>query len=205
MKDQPEFPPEPLRPEFLAEAARRQGWALDSAPLFHTMNRSREMAFSFARFGLGSLLLLNAAGLFALPTLAQVLGAHLGTHAQLSVSSMGAFVIGVTAAAAATLTAFLAMYRDSIVLYDHLERIGEARGPYGLTADSFVASKIALERNLRRDVRMRGRAVRLGLVAFGAFIVGAVFAAMLLATTVPAQPIQLRLETSAPAAALPPI
>jgi len=205
MKDQPEFPPEPLRPEFLAEAARRQGWALDSAALFATMTRSREMAFSLARFALGALLLLNGAGLFALPTLAQVMGARLGDHAQLGVSCMAAFVIGLTAAAGATLMAFLAMYRDSVVIYDHLERIGEARGPYGMTADTFVTSKIALERKLRRDVRMRSRALRFGILAFGSFVVGAIFTAMLLATSVPSAPSHLRIEASAPVAALPPI
>jgi hypothetical protein len=205
MKDQPEFPPEPLRPEFLAEAARRQGWALDSAPLFATLYRSREMAFSFARFALGGLLLLNAAGLFALPILAEVLGARLGDQAQLAVSSVGAFVIGITAAAAATLMAFLAMYRDSVVIYDHLARIGEARGPFGMTADTFVTSKIALERNLRRDGQMRSRAVRFGILAFGSFVIGAIFSAMILATTIPSPPIHLRIEASTTATPLPPI
>ncbi|MGH6989720.1 MAG: hypothetical protein ACREE3_07470, partial [Stellaceae bacterium] len=197
MKDQPEFLPEPLRPEFLAEAARRQGWALDSAPLFQTMTRSREMAFSLARFALGAMLLLNLAGLFALPTLAQVLGARLGDHAQLAVSTIAAFVIGLTAAAFATLLAFLAMYRDSAVIYDHIERIGEARGPFGMTADSFVTSKIALERDLRRDQRMRARALRLGGLAFGSFVIGAIFTTMVLASTIPGPPIHLRVETSA--------
>jgi hypothetical protein len=205
MKDQPEFPPEPIRPEFLSEAARRQGWALDAAPLFQTMNRSREMAFGFARFALGALLLLNAAGLFALPTLAQVLGARLDNHAQLAVSCMGAFVIGLTSAAAATMMAFLAMYRDSQAIYHHLERLGEAHAPYGMSADGFVRDKIDMDRMLRRDGRMRARALRFGMLAFGSFVVGSLFTAMILATSIPAPPIHLRIEASSPATHLPPI
>lgn len=204
MKDQPELPPEPIRPEFLAEAARRQGWAFDRAPLFAAMSRSREMAFSLARFALAALFLLNAAGLFALPTLAQLIGARLDVHAQLVLSSMGAFTIGVTCAALATLMAFLAMFRDSVVIYKHLERVGEENGPYGLSAHGFVASKLEMERSLRRDLRLRGRALRFGMLAFGAFLVGAIFASMILATSVPVHQVNLRIEAAAPVAAIQP-
>jgi hypothetical protein len=197
MKDQPEFrelPPEPIRPDFLAEAARRQGWAFESAPLFAAMTRSREMAFGFARFALGSLFFLNVAGLFGLPTLAQLIGAHLDSHLQLALSSLGAFTIGVTCAAVATLMAFLAMSRDSATLYRHLERIGEARGPFGLSAGTFVTGKIAMERELKHDQRMRARALRFGLLAFGSFLIGAAFATLFLAAQVPGPPAHLRIE-----------
>jgi len=201
MKDQPEFrevPPEPIRPDFLAEAARRQGWAFDNAALFAAMGRSREMAFSFARFALGSLLFLNVAGLFGLPTLTQLTGAHLEAHLQLALSSLGAFTIGMTCAAVATLLAFLAMSRDSATIYQHLERIGEARGPQGLSAGSFVTSKIAMERDLERDQRMRARALRFGVLAFGSFLVGAAFAALFLAQHLPGAPEHLRIEALLP-------
>jgi hypothetical protein len=206
MKDQPEFrevPPEPIRPDFLAEAARRQGWAFDNAPLFAAMTRSREMAFSFARFGLAILVFLNVVGLFGLPTLAQLIGAHLASHLQLVLSSLGAFTIGVTAAAVATLMAFLAMSRDSAAIYRHLERIGEARGSFGMSAGTFVRSKIEMERDLQRDQRMRARALRFGLLAFGSFLVGAIFATVYLTTQVPRAPERLRIEASSPAPATP--
>jgi len=208
MKDQPEFrelPPEPIRPEFLAEAARRQGWALDSAPLFAAMARSREMAFSFARFGLACLFFLNAAGLFGLPALAQLIGAHLDSHLQLALSSLGAFTIGVTAAALATLLAFLAMYRDSTAIYTHLERIGDSRGPFGISANTFVTSKIEMERNLRRDKRTRARALRFGMLAFASFLIGVVFAGMFLAAHLPGAPAQMRIEAAAPMVMTPPV
>jgi hypothetical protein len=206
MKDQPDFreaPPEPIRPDFLAEAARRQGWALDSAPLFAAMGRSREMAFSFARLALASLFFLNVIGLFGLPTLAQLIGEHLDSHLQLALSSLGAFTIGVTCAAVATLLAFLAMSRDSTIIYDHLERIGEARGPYGLSAGTFVSSKLAMERTLRRDGRMRGRALRFGLLAFCSFLVGMMFATLFLAQHLPGPPAQLKIEAGATGARRP--
>lgn len=201
MKDQPEFreePPEPIRPDFLAEVARRQGWAFDNAPLFAAMTRSREMAYSFARFGLGTLFFLNVAGLFGMPTLAQLIGAHWDTHLQLGLSSLGAFTIGVTCAAVATLLAFLAMSRDSAIIYAHLERVGEARGPYGVSANSFVTSKIAMERELHRDERTRARAMRFGLLAFGAFLIGAVFATLFLAARLPGTPENLKIEAILP-------
>jgi hypothetical protein len=201
MKDQPAFreePPEPIRPDFLAEAARRQGWAFDNAPLFAAMTRSREMAYSFARFGLGTLFFLNVAGLFGMPTLAQLIGARWETHLQLALSSLGAFTIGLTCAAVATLLAFLAMSRDSATIYFHLERIGEARGPYGVSANNFVTSKIAMERELRRDLRTRAQALRFGLLAFGAFLIGAIFATMFLASRLPGSPEHLRIEALLP-------
>lgn len=199
MKDQPEFreiPPEPIRPDFLSEAARRQGWAFDTVPLFAAMTRSREMAFTFARFALACLFFLNAAGLFGLPALAQLIGAHLDTHLQLALSSLGAFAIGVTATGVATLLAFLAMARDSATIYQHLERIGESRGPYGLSASSFVASKVAMEQDLRRDQRRRGQALRFGLLAFGSFLIGMVFASLFLASHLPGPPQNFRIEAA---------
>jgi hypothetical protein len=208
MKDQPEFreiPPEPIRPDFLAEAARRQGWALDSAPLFAAMARSREMAFSLARFALACLFFLNAAGLFGLPALAQLIGAHLDTHLQLALSSLGAFTVGVTATAVATMLAFLAVSRDSATLYQHLERIGEARGPFGLTAHSFVASKIAMERDLRRDQQRRAQALRFGVLAFGSFLIGMLFASLFLASHLPGPPQHLRIEAAGFATLSPPV
>jgi len=197
MKDQPEFreqPPEPIRPDFLAEAARRQGWAFDNAPLFAAMTRSREMAYSFARFGLGCLFFLNVAGLFGMPTLAQLIGAQWQPHLQLALSGLGAFTIGLTCAATATLLAFLAMSRDSATIYSHLERVGEARGPYGVSANSFVSSKIEMERELRQDQQTRARALRFGMLAFAAFLVGAVFTTMFLASRLPGAPEHLRIE-----------
>lgn len=208
MKDQPDYreqPPEPIRPDFLAEAARRQGWAFDNAPLFAAMGRSREMAFSFARFGLGSLFFLNVAGLFGIPTLAQLTGAHIDAHLQLVLSSLGAFTIGVTCAAVATMMAFLAMSRDSATIYQHLERVGDARGPHGLTAHTFVTSKIAMEKDLQRDQRMRARALRFGLLAFGSFLVGAAFGTVFLATQIPGPLPQLRIEALLSLLANPPV
>lgn len=199
MKDQPDFreePPEPIRRDFLAEAARRQGWAFDNAPLFAAMTRSREMAFSFARFGLAAMFVLNVVGLIGLPTLAQIIGAPMTGHLQLVLSSLGAFLIGVTAAGIATLLAIVAMSRDSTTLFRHLERIGEARGGYGLSAGSFVSSKIALEKDLLRDHRLRGRAVRFGVLAFGSFLIGAVFTTAFLAERLPHLPQHLRIEAS---------
>ena len=201
MKDQPEFrelPPEPIRPDFLAEAARRQGWAFDNAPLFAAMNRSREMAYSFARFGLGTLFFLNVAGLFGLPTLSQLIGAPMNAHLQLVLSSLGAFAVGLAFAAGATLLAFIAMSRDSATIYSHLERVGDARGPHGLSAHSFITSKIAVERDLQRDRRLRGQAMRFGIMAFGAFLVGTTFATLFLATQVPHAPEHLRIEALLP-------
>jgi hypothetical protein len=206
MKDQPEFreePPEPIRPDCLAEAARRQGWAFENAPLFAAMTRSREMAFSFARFGLASLFLLNVIGLFGLPALSQMMGAHLAAHIQLVMSSIGAFTIGLTSAAVATLLAFVAMARESTSLYRHLERIGDASGGFGLTAGAFVSSKIAVERDLQRGQRLRERALRFGLLAFGAFLVGALFATFFLIQNMPGPPEPLRIEAAAPALSLP--
>lgn len=199
MKDQPEFrelPPEPIRPEFLAEAARRQGWAFDNAALFTAMTRSREMAFSFARFGLGAMFVLNVIGLLGMPTLAQLVGASLNSHLQLALSSLGAFIIGVTCAAIATLLAFVAMSRDSATIYRHLERIGESRGPFGISAGTFVSSKIALEKDLKHDERLRGRAFRFGVLAFASFLIGAVFATFFLAKQLPSAPQRLRIEAT---------
>lgn len=199
MKDQPEFreePPEPIRPDFLAEAARRQGWAFDNAALFAAMTRSREMAFSFARFGLGAMFFLNVVGLLGMPTLAQMIGANLNSHLQLVLSSLGAFLIGVTSAAVATLLAFVAMSRNSGTIYRHLERIGEARGTFGISAGTFVSSKIAMEKDLKRDERLRGRAFRFGVLAFASFLVGAVFATVFLAERLPSAPQRLRIEAT---------
>lgn len=204
MKDQPEFremPPEPIRPDFLAEAARRQGWAFDNAPLFAAMTRSREMAFSFARFGLACMFLLNVIGLLAFPALSQMVGAQFASHLQLAVSSLGAFTIGLTSAAVATLLAFLAMARDSTTIYHHLERIGDARGGLGLTAGGFVSSKLAMERDLERDQRLRGTAMRFGAMAFGAFLIGAIFATFFMIQNIPGPPQKLRIEAAAPIAA----
>jgi hypothetical protein len=203
MKDQPEFremPPEPIRPDFLAEAARRQGWAFDNAPLFAAMTRSREMAFSFARFALVCMFLLNVIGLLGLPVLSQLVGAQLAPHLQLVLSSLGAFIIGLTSAAVATLLAFLAMSRDSATIYRHLERIGDSRGGLGLTAGGFVSSKLAMERDLERDQRLRGSALRFGLLAFGAFLIGAVFATLFMIQNIPGPPQRLRIEAAAPMA-----
>lgn len=202
MKDQPEFreePPEPIRRDFLAEAARRQGWAFDNAALFAAMTRSREMAFSFARFGLAAMFVLNVVGLLGLPTLAQIIGEHLDSHLQLVLSSLGAFLIGVTAAAVATLLAVIAMSRDSNTIFRHLERVGETRTGLGLTAGSFVSSKIAMERDLRRDQRLRGQAVRFGVLAFASFLIGTVFTTIFLAERLPRTPEHLRIEASAAA------
>jgi hypothetical protein len=201
MKDQPEFreiPPEPIRRDFLAEAARRQGWAFDNAPLFAAMTRSREMAFSFARFALACMFLLNVMGLLGLPVLSHWVGAQLASHLQLVLSSLGAFTIGLSAAAVATLLAFLAMARDSATIYRHLERIGDARGGPGLTAGGFVSSKLAMERDLARDQRLRGSALRFGLLAFGAFLIGAIFATFFMIQNIPGPPAQMRIEAAAP-------
>lgn len=204
MKDQPDFreePPEPIRRDFLAEAARRQGWAFDNAPLFNAMTRSREMAFSLARFGLASMFVLNVVGLLGLPTLAQIIGAPLIGHLQLVLSSLGAFMLGVTAAGIATLLAIVAMSRDSNTIFRHLERVGDARSGFGLTAGTFVSSKLALERDLLRDQRLRGRAVRFGVLAFAAFLIGATFTTIFLAERLPRLPQHLRIEASVPAPA----
>jgi len=203
MKDQPELLPESLRADFLAETARREGWALDTAPLFAAMTRSREMAYSFARFALGALFLLNLAGLFVFPTLAQLLGTRLADHLPLALLSIGAFVIGVTCAAVATLMAFISLFADSLMIYRHLERIGEARSPRGLSDQAFAESKGELEKRLKRDMRMRVRGLRFGLLALAAFIVGAVFATLVLSAHIPGgPPAPLQVEMTAPHASL---
>ncbi len=183
LKEQPNPVPESLRAEFLAAAAEREGWAMDTAPLFAAMTRSREMAYSFARFALGALFALNAGGLFGFPVLAQLVGTRIGDHMPLSLLSIAAFVIGVTCASVATLLAFLSMFADSLTIYRHLERIGA-----GAAAEIANESKAELAKRLRRDMRQRVRALRFGLLALASFIIGAVFATMVLSAPVPGGP-----------------
>jgi hypothetical protein len=202
MKDQIEAPPAALAAEILAEAARRQGWALDAAPLFAAMNRSREMAYSFARFALGSLFLLNAGGAFALPTLAQLIGVSLAEHAALAFFAFAAFVAGVACSAAATLLAFLSLLHDSRIFHRHLERVGAA---HGFGTEMIAESATELERRLKRDMWMRAGALRFGLLAFAAFVIGAVFATMVLSSPLPGKPLPLRVEAPSAALIVPPL
>ena len=178
MKDATESPPESLRPDFLEAAARREDWAAETAPLFAAMHRSREMAFAFARFALAMLFALNAGGLLGFPVLAQLIGVHLFEHWPLTLLSVAAFTIGVVCTAVATLLAFISMFADGLMIYRHLERIVAGDPPAGTKAE--------LEKRLRRDLRMRVRALRFGLLALAGFLVGAVFAALVLASRIPA-------------------
>ena len=176
-----------MREDFLAAAARREGWATQTEPLFQAMARSREMAFSFARFALGMLFLLNAGGLLAFPVLAQLVGVKLDEHWPLTLLSIAAFTIGVACAAVATLLAFLSMFADGLMIYRHLERIGSGASAMG-------ESKTELEKRLRRDLRLRVRALRFGLLALASFLVGAVFAAFVLMSRIPSGPEPYRVE-----------
>ena len=178
MKDQAEPAPESLAPDFLEAAARREGWAAETAPLFAAMHRSREMAFSFARFALAMLFALNAGGLLGFPALAQLIGVKLADHWPLTLLGIAAFAIGVVCTAVATLLAFISMFADGLMIYRHLERV-VAGEPTGET-------KAELEKRLKRDLRMRVRALRFGLLALAGFLVGAVFAALVLASRIPA-------------------
>ena len=52
---------------------------------------------------------------------------------------------------------------------------------------------------------MRARALRFGLLAFGSFLVGAVFATLFLATHIPGALPELRIEALLPLLANPPV
>jgi hypothetical protein len=179
VKDQPEIVPEALRADFLAARARREDWHGDIAPLLTALARSREMAFAFARMALIMLFTLNAAGVVAFPALAQLVGTKLSDHLPLALLSVAAFVIGLVCAAAATLLSFLALFADSLILTRHLETLARRGGP---AAQSIAATE--LERGLKRDRRTRRRALRFGLLSFAAFLVGVVFAALILSARV---------------------
>jgi MFS family permease len=178
VKDQPEIVPEPLRADFLAARARREDWHGDIAPLLTALARSREMAFAFARMALVMLFILNAA-VVAFPALAQLVGTKLPDHLPLALLSVAAFVIGLVCTAAATLLSFLALFADSLILTRHLETLARRGGP---AAQSIAATE--LERGLKRDRRTRRRALRFGLLSFAAFLVGVVFAALILSARV---------------------
>jgi hypothetical protein len=202
LKERTDPIPESVRADFLAAAAEREGWATDTAPLFAAMTRSREMAYSFARFALAVLFLLNAAGLFGFPILTQLVGTKFGDHMPLALLSIGAFVIGVTCAAVATLLAFLSLFADSLTIYRHLERIGA--GQAAVAAEIVEESKAELAKRLRRDMRLRIRALRFGLLALASFIVGAVFATMVLTAEVPGGPQSFWVHAALPMDSPPP-
>ena len=187
-----EPPPEALREDYVVAASEREDWALDAAPLHAAMNRSREMAFSFARFALGMLFLLNAGGIVGFPVLAQLVGARLAEHWPLALLGIGAFTIGVTCAAVATLLAFISMFADGLMIFRHLERLA----PRDFDLSAFHEGKAELEKRLRRDMRMRIHALRFGLVSLAAFLVGAVFAALVLAARLPEGPGPLQVHAA---------
>jgi len=180
MKDQPEIaPPKPLREDFIAAQARREGWHVETAPLFTALARSREMAFAFARMALVMLFALNAGGVVIFPVLAQLIGTKLADHLPLALLSVAGFVIGLTCAAVATLLSFLALFADSMNLGRHLEMLAQN----GALATQIGSGK-ELERRLKQSQRTRRRALRFGLLSFAAFLVGVVFATLILSARV---------------------
>lgn len=162
-------------------------WRTDVQPIHEAAERSREMAYGYAKLAIQTMFLLNGGALIVFPAFAQLVGTAFRDHVVSALLSVGGFVSGLVLIGVTTLLAYLSMDADAAAIrqYGEVVKINlnqsqdpDAKAEKYETPRSVAAA--AQERHYRRANVMRWWAVGLGVGSMVAFVFGALYAARVL-------------------------
>ena len=163
-------------------------WRTEIEPLHESRIKSREFAFQFSKFTLQSIFLLNGCALIAFPTFAGLIGTGFQHQLTWALVSIAFFVLGLILVAASSLFAFFSMNADSDAIHQRSEsvkaQLNEQRVAQENKQTFQNVSWSALELSdgaMKLAYKLRAWAIGLGIGSISAFIVGVVFAGLVLA------------------------
>lgn len=164
-------------------------WRTDVQPVHEAKERSREMAYGFAKMAIQTMFLLNGGALIAFPTFAELVGPGLTSQLMFALISIAAFVVGLVFIGVTSLLAYLAMNADAEALSQREEYVKLGLNQSRAEAEEqskYVSSRAAAEE--RREyfyqwaVKYRACALSLGIASTVAFMTGAFFAATVMSS-----------------------
>lgn len=162
-------------------------WRTDVVPLHEAAERSRDMAFGFAQTAIRSMFLLNGGALVAVPAFAELVGTAFQENMTALLLSGSGFVAGLILIAITTLLAYTSMDADAEAIRQDQEvvkiNLNRAQNPKSYTNKLKKQQSEAEAARLkfgRRSAKLRTWALCLGVGSMGAFIFGAVFAAVVM-------------------------
>jgi len=179
------------RATYLNETTRTylERWRTEVQPVHEEKERSREMAFGFAKMAIQTMFLLNGGALIAFPAFAGLVGAAFKEHISIFLLSAGGFVTGLVFIAITGLLAYISMDADTEAIRQREEIVKidliKAQNPDGFTPDMQKIqdeAKQARDASYQRAVGLRRRALGLGIGSMFAFVFGASFAAVVLSS-----------------------
>lgn len=165
---------------------------IEVGTVHESAERSRDMAFGFAKMALQTMFLLNGGALIAFPAFAQLVGNGFSSHVTTALISICGFAAGLVFISTATLLAYLAMdadkessYRREGVLTINLTQ------SYHPDCHNQAQEELRTERQSDSEKyhalgnKLRTGAIVLGFLSLAAFIGGTICAGYVLSAATP--------------------